>query len=249
MDRRALIVFNPGEEGEENYCTGVTRDVASYRSFLLSPTGGLWRESEIRGMNRPSCSELRTRVEALSNYDYALVIFSGHGWHSEDSDSTILCLRRGQEIDSTELRIFGTRQTLILDCCRVPERGLREDRVLLDMLAKAAPTLHPEDCRRYYDRELEKCADELIILYACGIGQTAADDAQMGGLYSHNLLRASSAWARSVDIDTSHEYITLSVVSAHEQAARAVERLRAGRQNPQIEKPRSSPYFPFCIVA
>jgi hypothetical protein len=249
MNRAAVIISNPGEPGAESYCGGVKKDVKNYRSFLLSPTGGLWGESEILEMNRPSVAEVREEVKGLSAFDYVFVVFVGHGWHSTDLDSTVIELRAGQELDSADLRLRDTKQTIALDCCRVQHPGMPEDRALREILAKAGPTIHHEDCRRYYDERIEKCSEELVVMYACSKGQRAADDDEKGGIYTYNLLESSQAWARGSSVDTSREFKILSVAAAHEQTVPLVERIRGNRQTPHIEKPRSGPYYPFCIVA
>ena len=40
--KRALLITNPGEQGDENYCKGVYVDAANYRRLMLSPQGGVW---------------------------------------------------------------------------------------------------------------------------------------------------------------------------------------------------------------
>jgi len=249
MKRHAVIISNPGELGAENYCRGVLKDVEHYRSFLLSAIGGFWMRSEIVEMSRPSTAEVRVKMKGLSAFDYALVIFTGHGWHSTNLDSTVLQLREGQEIDSAELRLATTKQTLILDCCREKHPGTPEVRALTETLAKAASRFNSDDCRRYYDKRIQECASELVVMYACATGQLAGDDDQRGGVYSYSLLEASKDWAENSKTDTSHNYDILSVVQAHDATEPRVKRLRGTRQTPHIEKPRTDPYYPFCIVA
>lgn len=248
MNRKALIISNPGESGAENYCAGVLKDVVNYQSFLTSPIGGLWFGSEISAMNRPSAADVRSKMKELSNSDYALVMFCGHGWHSTAVGSTCIVLREGQEIDSAELRLTNTSQTLVLDCCRKKGPWTPTARVLDERLAKAMPRINPDDCRKYYDKRIEECDGGLVVMYACSIGEFANDDSEKGGLYSFNLLNGSKGWARSSTVDTSSKADILSVVGAHDQAATLI-RESGGRQTPHIEKPRTSPYFPFCIVA
>jgi hypothetical protein len=250
MNRQAIIISNPGEGGEENYCGGVAKDVANYRSFLLSAIGGAWQESEIAEMSRPSVAELRRKIGQLSSSDYALVVFAGHGYHDTGLDSTILELRRGEEVDSADLRAEIGKQTIILDCCRrkVPATLLTEARDALKF-AKTWPAINRAECRYYYDKRLAECPDELVVMYACAIDQLAGDDDQKGGIYSYSLLEASKAWASNSTTDTSRSFAILSVVSAHEKAVPLVQRARGGRQTPHIEKPRSDPYYPFCVVA
>ena len=249
MTRRAVIISNPGETGAENYCRGVLKDVENYRSFFLSAIGGAWKNAEIEEMNRPSVGEVRLKMKILAAFEYVVIVFSGHGWHSTDVDSTVLELRKEQEIDSAELRLTTTRESLILDCCREKHRGLAEARAFDQMLAKAAARFNPEECRRFYDKRIQECSTELVVMYACGAGQLAADDDQKGGIYSYNLLEASKDWADNSKVDISSQYNILSVVQAHEAAGLRVTRLRGARQTPHIEKPRTSPYYPFSVVA
>jgi len=248
LNRKAVIISNPGESGSEDYCAGVHKDVANYQSFLTSPVGGLWYGSEITAMNRPSVAEVRTKMSELSTCDYALILFCGHGWYSTTLDSTCIELRDGEQIDSAELRLRSTSETLILDCCRRKGPFIPTVRALDEKLAKAGPTINPADCRKYYDKRIQECDGGLVVMYACSTGEFANDDSEKGGLYSYNLLSGSKGWARTSSIDTSTKADILSVVSAHEQAASLIQQA-GGRQTPHIEKPKTSPYFPFCIVA
>ncbi len=249
MNRQALIISNPGETGAENYCRGVLKDVENYRSFLLSAIGGSWWGSEIVAMSRPSVAELRLKVKVLPAFDYVLIVFTGHGYHSTILDSTVLKLRKGQEIDSAELRLAATRQTFIIDCCREKHLGVPEVIALREMLAKAASRFHPEDCRRYYDKRIQECASDLVTMYACDTDEKAGDDDKRGGFYSYSLLESCKNWAENSTVDTSRQFDTLSVVSAHNATEPRVKRLSETRQNPQIRKPRTGPYYPFCVVA
>jgi hypothetical protein len=246
MNRHAVIISNPGESGQENYCAGVLRDVQNYRSFLLSPVGGSWREPEISSMGRPSAADVRSEARTWRTYDYVLAVFSGHGCTKQGS--TWIELREGYEIDSNDLRLSTTKQTIILDCCRRPVEPARMRALDEKVAKKAAPTLHAADCRKYYDERIEECPTELVVMYACSVGELAGDDSQRGGTYSYSLLQASRAWAGDSTTDTSEKYNILSVVRAHEGAATLVSSVRP-QQTPQIEKPRTGPYYPFCIVA
>lgn len=251
MKRRALIISNPGEQGAENYCEGVNLDVRQYRDFLTSACGGFWGSSAIKHLPRPSIREVRIAMEELTDVDYSLIIFTGHGWFSTTTQSTILTLREGQEIEHTDLMDGPPRQTLILDCCRENFPGLPLDEMIRAKAAmfSAGSLFHPKECRRYYKQQIEDCAAEIVVMYSCSSGQRSGDDSQRGGVYSYNLIRSATKWADNVDIDTNTTYKTFSVVQAHEQAETAVQSIRRGRQTPQLEKPRSGPYFPFCIVA
>lgn len=249
MNRKGILISNPGESGEENYCEGVKKDVANYRSFLLSSIGGLWRESEIEGLNRPSVTQVRQAISSLRNLDYSLIIFTGHGYHDTRLDSTMLELRSGHLLDSSELREGSKKQTLILDCCR--KKYPVKPTLMMDsarMLKKAA-VINPSDCRKYYNSRINECGDGLIVIHSCNIDELSGDDATRGGYYSYALLEESRKWAEDSDTDTSRSVGFLSLPMAHKSALPRVRSISGTRQSPQIEKPRTGPYFPFCIVA
>jgi hypothetical protein len=250
LNRNALIISNPGEPGAENYCEGVKRDVDNFNSFLLSPNGGMWRASEIERMDRPTKVAVRQKLAGLKDSDYLQLIFCGHGYHSNSRDSTIVELRKGEEIDSIEFRGISKKQTLILDCCR--ERHPDVPTIMMDSMIKAArnrPLINPDDCRRLFNQKIADCSSGLVVLHGCDEDETAGDDSKRGGYYSSSLLRAAKEWASEETVDTSKQYKTLSIVSAHKGAVPLVQKLSGGNQNPQIEKPRSDPYFPFSIIA
>jgi hypothetical protein len=250
LKRNALIISNPGEANAENYCEGVKRDVENFTSFLLSPNGGMWRASEIEKMDRPTKAAVRAKIATLKDSEYLQLIFCGHGYHSVSRDSTIVELRKGEEIDSVEFRGLAKKQTLILDCCR--QRHPDIPTVMMDSMMKAArsrPLINPAECRRLFNKKITDCSSGLVVLHSCDEDETAGDDSKRGGYYSSSLLRASKEWASEEEVDTSRQFQALSIVGAHRRAVPLVHTLSGGEQNPQIEKPRSDPYFPFCIVA
>jgi hypothetical protein len=251
MKRFALIISNPGELGEENYCHGVPKDVTNYSSFLTDGTGGFWKPSEIKTLNRPSVTEVREQIKQFSAYDYVLAIFAGHGWYSTSSASTVLELRANQSIDSAELRKGAPKQTLILDCCRhkSANAAFAEARDSMMKSASQGPRINNEACRRYYDSKIEACAPGIVVLNACSPGEGAEDDSLKGGYYSSSLLESSKAWVRNSTVNTATHSDVKSAVGAHNDAEPIVKRLSGYRQNPSIEKPRTTPYFPFCVIA
>lgn len=248
MTRHAVIITNPGEKGADNYCPGVLVDKVNYTSFLTSSIGGYWYQQEIVTLDKPSTSELRQEIARWKYYDYVMVVFSGHGYYSEQKRSTILELQNNQEINSSELYQLSGKRTIILDCCRVRVTIpiLERKAVILD---HAISAIHPDRCRKYYDASIAECADELVVMYSCGIGESAGDNDRRGGTYSSNLIESSKQWANSLCFETSNSHRIISVLEAHRQAEQLVLNERGPRQTPDITKPRSGPYFPFCVVA
>lgn len=248
MRRYALVIANPGELGAANYCEGVNKDAQNYGKLLKSPVGGAWLDSEIRVLNKPSISEVRLQMAEARRADYAFIVFAGHGYYSATKRSTILELRRGEEIDSAELRVGAKKQSLILDCCRKIERVSIVEKMAMLAFTESAPRINAENCRKYFDKKLEECPEALVVIHSCAIGQTAGDDSEKGGYYSYNLMDSVSDWQSNLMVSSQY-YYTMNISEAHDKGASRVVRISGGRQTPQIEKPRSAPYFPLGIVS
>jgi hypothetical protein len=247
VNRKSLLIANPGIEGSDKYCSGVIADIKNFKDFLLSPIGGLWKDEEIIIKNKPSKAELLNSINLLKNTEYALIVFSGHGWHSSQLNETMLQLNDKEDINSKELRQGAPKQTLILDCCRVICKELLE-KILEYAFQKTLSQIHPEDCRLYYDNRIKECPGSLTVLYSCDINETAGETSK-GGYFSYSLINSSKEWASRTTIDTTKECSIFSIVQAFEKAQNIVREVSGKRQNPQIEKPRSEKYFPFCIIA
>ncbi len=249
--RHALIIANPGEKGDEHYCEGVNIDCSEYKSFLFSPLGGNWYEDEIETFYKPKKFYVKLAIEELMKYDYSMVIYSGHGYYSAPDDSTIIELNKSETLNSEAFISVTKKQTVILDCCRKVERIPVFESA--EIIRKAVGIeLDPSECRKYYDKVIDNCDEDTIILNACGINEKAMDDSERGGLYSYNLINTARAWFQSkskAGIDTTNNFSILTAVEAHDKAAIRVRERSRSRQNPQVMKPRSGPYFPFAVIA
>lgn len=62
MTRKMLIIANPGEAGDENYCEGVNQDVKQYKKFFTSNSGGAWEPEEIELLVRPYSFQVDTAL-------------------------------------------------------------------------------------------------------------------------------------------------------------------------------------------
>lgn len=248
MKRKALIISYPGVVGSENYCEGVYVDAERYKEYLTSPLGGAWHESEVAHLDKPSIGSLRKEIDALKQYDYTMVFFSGHGYYSKRTESTILELNSSEMIDSLELRHGSTKRTIIIDACR---QVYREP--IFEALAKAfrfaESTANFQSCRKFYEVLIDKCSSGIVVGYACGINETAGESASRGGYYSSSLVERADQWSESNQFDLSAHYYHQSIIEIHNAAALRVHKLSGDTQHPDIEKPRSTPYFPFAIMA
>jgi len=248
MNRKALLISNAGELGADNYCDGVKVDIENYVNFLTSPLGGGWYSHEIETLDRPSVSALKNNLSEIEKADYAFIVFCGHGYYSSARNSTILQLCKNEEIDSIELRSNTTKRTIILDCCREIVKDIITERVIAKF-AEAKRDLNFSECRRYFNEAINKCSSSLIVGYACSKDETAGDSASIGGYYSYSILKSAEEWRKNNNVDISKKWSQLNIVHAHNSAIDSVRSLSGNTQNPEIDKPRSKPYFPFAIMA
>lgn len=243
MNRRALIIGNTGVD-----LPGVELDLVNYRSFLLSPLGGSWEPPEVTTLRNPSRIDVSQRLKGLASADYSMVVFAGHGDHSAASGSTRVQLSPGVMMDLAELKVGATKHTVIADCCRVLLKEALREEVLAKALKREAQ-LNRSLSRRLYDDHLGKCASGLVVLYACDVNETAGESSSEGGYYSTSLLSGAKAWADASGVVSGQSYGILSVVDAHDEAARRVRAQSGTRQKPVRECPRTALHFPFAVVA
>lgn len=246
MKRIALLISHPGELGEENYLA-VDKDIEGWKGHLLSPLGGGWREAEIRMLSSPSLFSLQNEIQKWREIvEYAFIVFSGHGDFSSRANDTILQINSTEEIPSKRLRL-AKRETVVLDCCRkVRERRLFESASLESHQSKAEFP-HPDYARRAFEIAVNRCEEAVLVLHSCNIDEVAYDDDfGRGGAYSFALINAAKDWQPGRELEP-QKGAAYSVVAAHNKAVVALADSEPGRQNPQIKKPRSSPYFPISI--
>lgn len=112
MERIALLF------GNRNRLNGTKKDMIDFMTFLKSPNGGAWNDTEIKGYVDAPSSLILSELNSIRNhgYDYAIIYFTGHGGVKE---GTILEINPSNEIiKESELLGLAPKQITILDCCR-----------------------------------------------------------------------------------------------------------------------------------
>lgn len=254
ITRRALLISNPGEPGQENYCKGVYADIRNYQNLLTSAIGGAWHPHEITTLDRPGADLVRLSVANLSAYDYGFIMFTGHGWYSSVDKDRILELRKDVSIHASDLLSTATRRTLILDCCQKvhnESKIIKEARDLVSLNASATTRRqpNPEACRRLFFRNIEAASVGIVMTTSCSINEVSTDDDERGGRYNASLIEAAQDWANEQAQNSWLTENTQSIVAAHDSATNQTIRLSGGTQNPTIAKPKTGPYFPFAVFA
>lgn len=260
--RRALLISNPGEQGDEHYCKGVYVYIANYRRIMESAHGGAWKADEIVELAKPSVDLVRAYVALLANYDYSFIAFAGHGYYSTIDKATVLKLQKKVELSSVELYKNATKRTVVLDCCREEKNksALMRSKEGIFTEARKEATYRkrpdPARCRAHFDKMVASASAARVVIESCSPGETAGDDEKTGGYYTFNYIGSADAWA---DATAKNSFALIpaahSVAAAHDAAelrtvAESRERDQNKIQNPTIQKPRTElNYFPFAVFA
>ena len=229
MRREALIIGSP-----DAGIPGVRVDMRNWESFLASGTGGAWNGAEVRKLENPTTFALKSMLSTvISKSDYAFITFSGHGYVDE-SGRTVLQINDRETILATELIATASRQTIVIDCCRVP---VRSSAVLKESarIYAADSASNRQLLRQKFDRAVADCDPGLIRLYSCSVGETAGESPSDGGIYTHSLIRAAEPVSR-----------VKSVRQAHDEAKILTTKQNPG-QTPTSQYPRSTTSFPFSV--
>ncbi len=242
LTRRALIIGSPDKD-----IPGVKIDVENYEKFLLSPLGGSWHPNELVILENPTKTSLVGEIVKLKGVDYSMTIFAGHGEQPTRHSPIIIRINGNETSSDTLLRAGAPKHTLILDCCRLLRSEVLEEYARAKM-SRQYNAVAPST-RHYYEQAILAAPKGLVVMCGCDVNETSGESSTGGGYYSSSLVQGAEQWQMNDQTDLSKYYNMLSVADAHELAKPRVKRLSAGQQNPAIEKPRSSPYFPFAINA
>jgi len=121
---------------------------------------------------------------------------------------------------------------------------------MLAKFEKRGMELSPHQCRKYFDAQIMKCGEGIVILNSCSENEYSYDHPSKGGYYSSSLFKTANNWYNNnTNVNLLENYYPFSIVGAHNGAVEFVRKLSGDTQNPEIEKPRSGPYFPFAIMA
>ncbi|MGP1718463.1 MAG: caspase family protein [Methylophilus sp.] len=218
MKRKALLI------GNTQGLNGVKVDLDKFRAFLLSEIGGSWNEKEIDTLVNPQKITLRSNLDIIrrQQYDYCVVVFSGHGGYLRQ---TVLEINaQGEKIEESLLKNLSSRQLNIYDCCRVQLRPVYEGYAqdsLANLIRKSQSTV-----RERYDNRIMQAIPQQASLYSCSIGE-ASYDTSTGGVYLSNFLDAAKK------ISPSYAFKTVGL--AHQESIDPTQKFalsQGGKQNP-----------------
>ena len=216
MKKKILLI------GNNDGLPGVKIDLANYKKYFKSYTGGQWNDTEIIERLNPKKDDLITLIDSLKaqNLDYVIVIFSGHGGMKRE---TVLEINpEGELFSESRFENISKRQVTILDCCRAISQNL-SDSVNEVRMFKAGGVI---GTRERFEKRILESLQQQIKMYACAEGEYSHDTPK-GGAYSKNLIESAFA------DDSEFIYFGRTHVTASEKTTREFK-----DQHPEIIQPK-----------
>lgn len=216
MKKKILLI------GNNDGLPGVKIDLANYKKYFKSKTGGQWFDSEIIERINPKKSELITLIDTLKSQDldYIIVIFSGHGGMKRE---TVLELNpEGELFAESRFENISKRQVTILDCCRAYLENLSES-INEIRLFKAGGLV---GTRERFEKRILESVQQQIKIYSCAEGEYSHDTPK-GGAYSKNLIESA------FDSESGFVYFGRTHVTAAERTTKEFK-----DQHPEIIQPK-----------
>lgn len=192
MNRKCLIIGYPGEQGQKGFCSGVAIDLNNYSNYFKSSLGGAWEDDEITVKIGPSKDFVFNYLSKIRTDDYLLFVFCGHGHYDEIKNQTIIQINKSDELEEDKISSCYANKLAIFDCCRRTIASMRRDEsALMEVFSKSQIELNRAECRKYYDKRIEDCNGQITKSYACSIDEYSGDDSQLGGFFSHSLIKTA----------------------------------------------------------
>lgn len=225
MKRKAILI------GNSNGLSGVKIDLEKFSHFLMSDIGGAWYSNEIETLMNPSkiVLELKLITARIKNYDYVIVLFSGHG--GQHREVVLEINGAGETINESDLSGLANRQLNIYDCCRVVDkRNMALDESTKKFAMESASSTSKEYIRLKYDQRIMEAIYQQSSLYACAVDECAYDTPK-GAIYLNHLIDAAGSF--------SSNQVYQLVGNAHDTAAYKTKQ----------EKPEQTPesVLPKCL--
>lgn len=240
MTRQAILI---GAPSVKPVLLGVRQDLKDIKAFLLSNSGGAWRENEIVTLIDPSPQEVQTYVNASKSKDYVFITCSGHGEHQigKKLDETVMYLNEKETISINSINPQNKRHLIIVDVCRGIVRLIERQKAALDAAMESFANKAYIDYRKVFDNAVMSSTEGRIVVYSCDINQSAGDDGT-GGVFTQELLKSPQQFK-----PTNGNYGIVNIEQAFDVAKKMTYKKNAP-QSAVLNAGRRRDFFPFSIV-
>jgi hypothetical protein len=252
----AIIIGNNSGRNATNHLEGVNWDLKNYQNYLKDDIGGKWQDAEIVVLHNKTSAEIKATIDRVRNFnwDYTLVVFTGHGYINARDKLTYLCVSDG-DISENDLQTQCPKQTQIFDCCRSVEYVSESSNFSGQNLAKGGTigfvqaNTHRRvitDARNKFETAINNSDKGICKAYSCIEGQTSGDNPNSGGVFSTALLKVGYDFGSR---DRSDGY-WLPIREAVEETKNKLKRDRLTTQIPSFVSfpPNMRNTHPFAIT-
>lgn len=238
LSRKAILI---GAPSVEQYLPGVIQDIKDMKAFLLSPTGGAWREDEIVTLVDQSKGTVTKHLNSCAEIDYAFILCAGHGEHQVlgTNGSTVIYLTEEDTLSIDSINSRAKRQLVIADVCR-HERKIAIPESLLKAAMESYSAEDIFDYRAAFDFAVMNCSEGRIVAYSCSVNQSAGED-EKGGAFTQALLASPNNFLPN----GSHGIV--NVKQAFDWAYRQLTN-NSSSQTPVFNAGRRLDYYPFAVI-
>jgi len=244
MKKKAVIIVTPNLPDHDKL-PGATMDADAWKSFLISPEGGAWKDEEINVMSDTSKEiiELTLNLHKLMNLDYALIAFSGHGHYKilpDRNTETRMFISKDDYLTEHTLTVRAKRELVVMDACRQYGGEVIEETTKMAHFANRE-TILAEDrfakAREAYEKALVLSPEGRTLIYSCTLNQAAADKLS----FTRFLISDAERLAREC-----RYFKTISVKEAFD-VAQVKTFTNNYPQQPTFDGGRRSTHFPFSV--
>ena len=240
MTRQAILI---GAPNVTPHLPGVVQDLKDIKSFLLSNSGGAWREDEIVTLTDPSLKSVETYIQAAQLKDYVFITCSGHGEHQigKEIDQTFMHLNKNETISISKINPKNKRHLVVVDVCRGIVKVEERFKTFIESSMFNRTYDSFVDYRKVFDHAVMQCTEGRIVVYSCDINQSAGED-RKGGIFTQQLLNTSKNFKRN-----GGSYAIVDINQAFEVAKKETYDKNAP-QSAVMYAGRRRDFFPFSIV-
>lgn len=196
MSRRAILIA-AADAIPERCIPGATKDIEDFHEYLRSPLGGAWIPNhEIWTFYDRDDLAVLGAIAATTDVDYTMVVFSGHGGHTDPNDLTTSTVRFTEKTyPVSQLIPHSKKYTVIADSCRyyAEKKPLIAEHLKYHVkIASSQSTT--ENFRDVYQEILRRTPVGGNVVFACDVGELAGVDDAIGSYFIQTLIAQAKDW-------------------------------------------------------
>jgi hypothetical protein len=242
MTRRIFLVGSPFTDKYSVFYRGVMSDANNFYRYFQSATGGAFQAStEIIYLENPTWEQLQ-QVLLRNSCDYAVLVFTGHGYFSAEKRTPVINLNPKETVTLALLRqkIQAPKKLVICDSCQVYVEDYEQFEGIGDPeYMNFTSSIPPQRARLLFNKAINNCQDGFQTLYSCSPGEESTLTVN-GSLFTNALLSNIQGWSSQW---------TENTLMKTSQAFKLSERhllQRSAAQTPQLRVSLSKPNYPLA---